>query len=264
MQGAEPFAHRRKSRTGVLLLHGFTASPQALQELGARLREAGFASAAPLLPGHGTTVEELNRTTWLDIEAAADAALGALAEQHDKVVVVGESSGGSIALRLAAHHPDLVDGVATVGGSLLFPQEWFVRLTMPVYSWIKSTVRKMRRADVKDRSAIHTRVAYTHVPLHAFNRMLAYNKLVRADCPRVRAPLLVMQALHDHSVSPRSANVICDSASSSYKKIIWYPESYHIVLIDLEKEQAFRDIVEFVRGVDAGTLGANVLNKQPA
>lgn len=253
LKGAEPFCYDVGSRTGVLLIHGFTASPQALHELGLRLRQAGFSSVAPLLPGHGTTVDDLNRTSWETIQAAAEAALLELAEHVDRVIIVGESSGGSVALRLAAAHPDLVDGVVTVGGSLIFPQDWLLRRLTPLYRWIKPAVRKLHRADIKDRSALETRVAYGYIPLHALNSMLHYNTAARADCPRVRAPLLVLQALHDHAVAPASADVICDTTSSTYKKVIWYPESYHIILIDLEKEQAFRDILDFVRMIDAGT-----------
>jgi len=258
LRGAEPFSldvADASGRTGVLLLHGFTASPQALRELAARLRDAGFSSTAPLLPGHGTTVTELNRTTWQQIEGAAVEALRAASERFSKLVVVGESSGGSLALRLAALHPDLVDGVVTAGGSLLFPQDRLVRVTTPLYRWIRPAQRKLHVADVKDRQALETRVAYEYIPMHAFNGLLRYNKLVQRDCSRVTAPLLVLQALHDHAVSPKSADLICDSVSSTYKRIIWYPESYHVILIDLEKEQVFRDIVAFVREVDAGSLG---------
>lgn len=254
LAGAEPFHYDVGSRTGALLIHGFTATPQALRELAARLRTAGFSSEAPLLPGHGTDVRDLNRTTWEQIERTAEQALQDLATRVSKLVIVGESSGGSVALRLAARYPDLVDGVVTVGGSLLFPQDWLVRKIAPLFRWINPAMRKVHRADVKDRSSLDTRVAYTHLPMHAFTRMLAYNTAARTDCPRVRAPLLVLQALHDHAVPIESANLICDSTSSTYKKVIWYPESYHVILIDLEKEQAFRDIVDFVRQVDAGTL----------
>lgn len=259
LPGAEPFsieAPGATGQTGVLLLHGFTASPQALRELAGRLQEAGFSSVAPLLPGHGTTVKELNRTSWDQIEAAAVEALKSAAARFEKVVIMGESSGGAVALRLAALHPELVDGVVTAGGSLVFPQDRIVRATTPLYRWIRPEQRKLHVADVKDRQALQTRVAYEYIPMHAFHGLLRYNKLVKRDCPLVKAPLLVLQALHDHAVSPKSADFICDSAGSTYKRVVWYPESYHVILIDLEKEQVFRDIVEFVKGVDAGTLDA--------
>lgn len=254
LPGAAPFRYDTGSTTGILLLHGFTASPQALHDLAVRLREAGFSSEAPLLPGHGTTVHDLNNTSWLQIERAAERALEQMAARFKKVIIVGESSGGSLALRLAAKHQDLVAGLVTAGASLLFPQDWLVRLTTPLYRRIKPAFRKVHRADVKDRSALSTRVAYTHIPMRAFNRLLAYTRQARAECSRVTAPLLVLQAVHDHAVSPKSADIICDNASSSYKKIIWYPESYHIILIDLEKEQVFRDILQFVQRIETGTL----------
>ncbi|MFO0702413.1 MAG: alpha/beta fold hydrolase [Candidatus Andersenbacteria bacterium] len=164
-----------------------------------------------------------------------------LATRVSKLVIVGESSGGSVALRLAARYPDLVDGVVTVGGSLLFPQDWLVRKIAPLFRWINPAMRKVHRADV----AIARRHAGgLHAPPHA--RLYPHARVQHRGAHRLstgaRAAAL-LQALHDHAV-PIDANLICDSTSSTYKKVIWYPESYHVILIDLEKEQAFRDIVD--------------------
>jgi len=57
---------------------------------------------------------------------------------------------------------------------------------------------------------------------------------------------LILQTLHDHAVAPESADIIYSQAGSKNKKVIWYPKSYHILLVDYEKEKAFQDILEFV------------------
>ncbi|RAN75176.1 alpha/beta hydrolase [Bacillus sp. SRB_336] len=53
----------------------------------------------------------------------ADASLLQLIEQHkiDKPVLVGHSLGGTLALRFAGEHPDLVSGVVAVDGLPIFP-----------------------------------------------------------------------------------------------------------------------------------------------
>ena len=53
-------------RVGVLLVQGFTGSPAALVPWGRHLAAQGLGVSVPCLPGHGTTWQELNRTTWAD------------------------------------------------------------------------------------------------------------------------------------------------------------------------------------------------------
>ena len=51
---------------GVLVLHGFTGNPQSMRGLAEAFAAAGFAVEIPLLPGHGTSVDDLDDTGWAD------------------------------------------------------------------------------------------------------------------------------------------------------------------------------------------------------
>ncbi|MGH8940752.1 MAG: alpha/beta hydrolase, partial [Actinomycetes bacterium] len=74
LPGAEPF-HHDGGRVGVLLVHGFTGCPQSLRPWAEHLAAAGLTVSLPRLPGHGTTWQEMNLTTWQDWYAEADRAL---------------------------------------------------------------------------------------------------------------------------------------------------------------------------------------------
>ena len=102
---------RRSSRTrpadgpnGVLLVHGFTGTPQSMRPWAEHLEAAGFAVSLPRLPGHGTHWKELNQTAWTDWYAHADAAFAALRARCDRVFLAGLSMGGALSLRLAEQH----------------------------------------------------------------------------------------------------------------------------------------------------------------
>ena len=51
-----------RGRTGVLLCHGFSGSPQSMRPWAEHLEADGFRVTLPRLPGHGTTWQELNQT----------------------------------------------------------------------------------------------------------------------------------------------------------------------------------------------------------
>ena len=51
---------------GVLLVHGFTGSPASMKPWAQALADEGYAVEVPLLPGHGTRWQDLNKVTWAD------------------------------------------------------------------------------------------------------------------------------------------------------------------------------------------------------
>ena len=81
-------------RIGVLLSHGFTGSPASIVPWGTYLAEQGFAVSVPLLPGHGTTWQEMTSTRYADYYAAIEKEFDALKARTDVVVVGGLSMGG--------------------------------------------------------------------------------------------------------------------------------------------------------------------------
>src|ERR1700685_638312 len=97
---AEPFAADGGS-VGILVLHGFTGSPQTIRDWASYLAAAGLSVRAPLLAGHGGTWQDLAKTGWTDWYADADRALTELRTRCTQVFVAGISMGGCLAFRLA-------------------------------------------------------------------------------------------------------------------------------------------------------------------
>src|SRR5665811_680265 len=90
---------------GCLLVHGFTGTPQNVRPLADYLARRGLAVSAPRMPGHGTTVADLDRTGPEDWLGAAEHALTELRERCSTVFVAGISLGGTLTLELARRHP---------------------------------------------------------------------------------------------------------------------------------------------------------------
>ena len=49
---------------GVMLIHGFTGSPPEMRLIADYLNQRGLTVSGPLLPGHGTSIEDLNKRKW--------------------------------------------------------------------------------------------------------------------------------------------------------------------------------------------------------
>ena len=97
----------------MLVLHGFTGNPQSMRPLAEAVAAAGFTVEMPLLPGHGTAIEDMIPTRFEDWSSAAEAVYDELAARCDKVIVSGLSMGGTLACWLATRHPEIA-GIAVV------------------------------------------------------------------------------------------------------------------------------------------------------
>src|SRR3974390_720897 len=106
LPGAEPMSVVGGS-DGALVLHGFTGNPFSVRGIAEQLVVAGLTVELPLLPGHGTSVEDMLPTRWEDWSSAGDAASVDLAAPCDRVVVVGLSMGGTLACWLAQRHQEI-------------------------------------------------------------------------------------------------------------------------------------------------------------
>ena len=71
------------------------------------LAAEGFHIEMPLLPGHGTVVDDMLPTRWADWAGEAEAAYQRLSQRVANVVVVGLSMGGALTLRVGADHADI-------------------------------------------------------------------------------------------------------------------------------------------------------------
>jgi carboxylesterase len=246
---AEPFfsdgtPDDKGRRIGVLLSHGFTGSPVSMVPWGQYLAEQGYAVSVPLLPGHGTTWQEMNGTTFADWYTALEREFETLKARTDVVVVGGLSMGACLAIWLAAHHPQDIAGVVVVNPVVASTNKQL--LAVPVLKYLVKSMPAIgddiKKPDVSEH-------AYTRTPLRALHSMVRGWKQVREDLPKVTAPLLLFRASGDHVVDPSSARIILGSVSSRDATERVLEDSYHVATIDNDAPQIFEESAEFIKRV---------------
>lgn len=238
---AEPFAFDGDDR-GVLCVHGFTGTPFEMRFLGERLHRAGFTVRGLRLPGHGTTIEDLDKTTWHDWSAAVGAALDELRARCRAVCVVGQSLGGLLSLHAAAGRQDLAAVAALATPLSLFP------LGMTVARWGPGRVRfipKVGGSDVRDRAARAANPSYRAIPTTALASLVDFMGVVDAELPEIRAPLLVVHARQDHTAPIASARRISERAGARPLRTRILDDSYHLIAIDVERDVVAAEVAAF-------------------
>lgn len=247
---SQPFAAQAQPdltggrRIGVLLSHGFTGSPDSMRPWADHLAARGFGVEVPLLPGHGTTWQELNRMGWSDWYAEVARSFDSLRARSDAVVIGGLSMGGALVLRLAIEKADDISGVVLVNPAVATQRKDVLALPLlkhvvPAFPGIASDIKK---EGVEERG-------YTKTPLKAAASMMAGWKALRGDLGKVRAPLLFFKSTEDHVVDPLSYKVIMGSVSSTDVTTRMLDNSYHVATLDNDAPTIFHDSAAFIERV---------------
>jgi len=246
MPGAEPFAFPGgdgpDSRTGVLLVHGFTGTPMSMRPWGEHLAGAGFAVSCPLLPGHGTHWQDCNGTTHDLWTTAVEEAFDALSARCDQVFVAGLSMGGTLATRLAEVRPDDVAGLVLVNPALL-TQRLDARL-LPLIAKLTGSWAPIA-SDIKRPGVVE--LAYDKLPTRAMLQLRTLWGLTRAGLPKVTAPVLVFHSREDHVVEPVNSQVLLDGVSSEDTTEVVLEDSYHVATLDNDAPRIFAGTVDWIR-----------------
>jgi carboxylesterase len=237
--GAEPFS-ADGGRTGVLLSHGFTGSPASMTPWARHLAGLGHTVRVPLLPGHGTTWQDMNRTRWPDWYGTLDDALTELRSRCDHVVVAGLSMGGCLALRLAEQRPDDVDALVLVNPAVNV-KRLDIKL-VPLLQWVVPSMPGIGN-DIKKPG--QDEIGYDRTPLKALASQVTMWKDVRAGLPRVTQPLLMFRSADDHVVDETSLAIIERGVSSRVTEVVPLVDSFHVATLDhdapliMERTDAF-------------------------
>lgn len=236
---AAPFSLEGDRSDAVLLLHGWTGSPAHLRVLGTELNDAGFAVHAPLLAGHGTSLEDMVGTDWRDwIRSAMEGAVE-LGRGGRRIHLVGLSMGGVMGLLMA---PILEAATVT---TINAPQRVWDRRNRAARLF-----RGSNRIDpgepivpVPDDMREYQQ-QYEGTPVGTVADLGDLIRAANRNLHKVTCPALVIQSKTDETVKPVSAEIIYDGISSTDKSLAWLEDSRHVALLDKERELISRTILD--------------------
>jgi len=241
LKGAEEF-ELGKGPVGVLLVHGFTGSPQSIRGLGEHLAEAGLRVVGMRLPGHATTWEDLDTKTSEDWANAVVRAFDDMRSECEELFVGGFSFGAALALDLASRRSDDIAGLVSLSGFVSTKDP--LRFLAPIIPKLVRSIKGVGN-DICDEDA--REICYDRFPTTAGLSMLRFIRRVRSQLSAVRCPLLVIHSRSDHTATPHNAELIINGVASADKELVWLERSYHVITLDYDRDEVFARTLEFIR-----------------
>ena len=201
---------------GVVLVHGFLASPAELRGLGKALRELGVPVLGVRLAGHGTSPYDLNERTaedWLDSIARAQRIMNGLACAH---ILVGFSTGASLCA-IRAEQPSFgLQGVVAVNPAAGFhdPRMDFVPTMSKANTVIGALTGTEGLMPFRPNDSENPNINYASIPIHSLAEVAGVAERVHAIAPRIGVPLRMIQSTRDPVVDPSAARRLADAMPS--------------------------------------------------
>ena len=260
----EPYLLMPKSpkALGVVVVHGFLASPAELRSLGTALYQRGFPVLGVRLSGHGTSPWDLRERTWQDWLATIERGYEIMSGLSQRVCLLGFSLGGSLALRFAAEAPARLAGVAAVSAPVKLRNKNLVFVPMihganRLAEWTSSLEGVMPfRLNESERPDIN----YRHIPIRALYELRRAIDELNRNLVKVTCPAAILQGTGDQVVDPKSAQIIFDKIGSSEKLLHWIESECHGVLSE-DIDGSYEKIISFVESlkpaVQADAQGRN-------
>ncbi len=246
LPGGEPWSHRAGAPVGVLVVHGFTGTPHGMRGIAEALAAAGFDVELPLLPGHGTTIEEMITTSWADWSGHVGDVLTELQQRVDHVVLVGQSMGGSLVLRgaldaVAAGRPPV--GVVCIN-PLTHPREPEVHEMIADFLEDGITIAPSQGSDIADPDAFD--IAYPDSPLGPLQSLLLDGVAPITDrYSELSMPLRLFTSRQDHVVPPADSERLAAVWSGPVEHT-WLERGYHVATVDYDRQIVIDETVAFV------------------
>lgn len=200
------------------------------------LRDAGFTVRAPLLPGHGSTVDEFDRSRageWID---HARGEYESMIPEFRAVGLGGLSMGGALAAIIAAGAPRLpalvllapyVGMPRTLKAAALLHRAW---------GPLAGQFRAQSDLSIHDPDERAKNLAYGVTTAGAIRQLFEVTRLARQSLPSITAPTLILQSRSDNRVSRQIAEYAYRTIPAAEKRLEFVERGGHVLTVDYDRE----------------------------
>jgi len=239
-----PFLLENSGTECCLCIHGFTGCPALFMPLGETLFALGYSVSAPLLPGHGTSPEDLSGVSELEWFRAAARELESLLGRYGTVHLVGLSLGGAIASWLAAEYANNA-GL----GRLVLLSPGFGLAEKKFYSvdyeasqdMLIPLPRRPSRGDGMDAS----RYGYPAMSLKSVGQLILATERAKSSLGSIRARAMALYTSADAVADPEEcAKAI--AAIPSMARVHRYEGGEHNLLLGPDRADVIGRIMTFL------------------
>ncbi len=219
---------------GVVIVHGFMASPAEVRPFADKLVEQGFAVIGVRLPGHGTSPVDLRERCWEDWLRAVQHSYEIISAYVDNVSLVGFSTGGSLAMVYASEHPPKLASTIVINPPMKFRSKnmIFVPLLHNVSKLVRWASSLEGVMPFRVNETEHGRINYHNMPVRGLHELRRMNHVLKRQLRKIQSPTLIVHSTGDPVISSDSAQNLLDDLVNSDAILIEIESDRHGILYE--------------------------------
>ena len=226
--------HEGRWAAGVVLVHGFLASPAEMRPLAQWLFGQGLVVIGARLEGHGTSPWDLHERPWSEWLASVARAERIAAGLVERFVTIGFSTGGALSLIQSSKLAPRRTGVVGVNVPVRYTDP-----RMKLVPWVaraNALVGSVSNSDgilpFNPNTSEHPEVNYASIPIAGLNQLLKVSAAVVDGVEVPAHPVLLLQCNEDPVVDPKGFAILCKAYAQASVTHALLPGTRHGTIYD--------------------------------
>ena len=247
-----PIFIRGKSREiGIVLIHGYMATPLEVKGLAEFLGQIGYRVYAPRLKGHGTSPDDLATRNYMEWVESVEEGYAIIRNNCKKVVVGGFSTGAGLALDLCTRVKD-VDGVFAISPPLKL-QDFSAKFVPAVnlWNWLMDRVKiESAKKEFVINSPENPHINYKRNPVSGILELERLMDSLEAKLADIKIPALIVQSFRDPVVNPEGSKRIFQLLGSTEKEYLLVNYERHGIILGEKCERVYKAVADFMKRLE--------------
>lgn len=191
---------------------------------------------APLLPGHGTTIDDFERSRAKEWIAHARREYESMLPSYRTVGLAGLSMGGALAAIVAADAPRL-PALVLLAPYVGMPRRLAATVLLHrAWGPFAGQFRAASEHSILDPEERARNLAYGVTTAGVLRQLLAVTRIARRALRSITAPTLIMQSRNDNRVARRVAEHAYRTIAAREKRLVFVERGGHILTVDYDRE----------------------------
>ncbi|MGQ0659159.1 MAG: alpha/beta fold hydrolase [Chromatiales bacterium] len=217
---------------GIVMVHGFLASPAELRGLAEHLAGQGYPVIGVRLKGHGTSPWDLRERKWQDWLTSVRNGHEIMRAFVPRICLIGFSTGGALSLIFAAEQPAALAGAVVAAVPIKF------RNTKLIFAPLVHTANRLLKwvsseegpFPFRANQSEHPHINYRNMPIRGLYELTRVVDALDEASPAVRCPVTLLHATEDTVVDPKSAQLVYKKLGSAAKTLHMIQSDRHGVI----------------------------------
>ncbi|MBU0464739.1 MAG: alpha/beta fold hydrolase [Proteobacteria bacterium] len=246
--GRPLFLKHETEQAGILLIHGYMAAPEEMKAFAHYLHEKSFIVYVPRLKGHGTSPEDLAKTSYEQWIESVEEAFIVLRHSCKKIIVGGFSTGAGLALELSTRVDDIAAVFAVAPPMRL--QDLGSYFVPAIDAW-NAMIKKINLDSIAkefiENHPENPHINYVRNPIAGIHQLEKLMEQLEPKLKTINKPTLVVQSRKDPVVDPKGTLNLFERLGSDIKEYYLFDYDRHGILIGEGVKRIYKAIENFIK-----------------